>query len=162
MNFDPSKVKIAPLEESNLARVIQIAELLEEAPRWSPTNYATLISKSPSIRRIALVATDANTDEVVGFVVACPIPPDAELESIGVAEGFQRQGIGRRLMDALIRDLRQSRIERLLLEVRASNQSALAFYRSLGFVQTGLRPRYYADPVEDAVQMQLKLDPFPH
>ena len=46
----------------------------------------------------------------------------------------------------------------VLLEVRASNQRALDFYRSLGWEETGRRPRYYADPEEDAVLMGLKLE----
>ena len=157
MKFTPSKLEISPLDESNLASVIQIAEILDGAPRWATDAYSKLVNKNPSVRRIALVASDAGVDEVVGFVIARPIPPEAELESIGVAEGFQRQGIGRRLMGALFRKLSRSGIERLFLEVRASNRRAIEFYRSLGFVQTGLRPRYYADPVEDAVQMQLHL-----
>lgn len=159
MNFDSSKLKIIPLDESNLASIIQIAEVLEEAPHWPLDSYKELISKNPAVRRIALVATYAGIGEVVGFVVACPIPPEAELESIGVAKAFQRRGIGRRLMDSLIRNLTESGVARLFLEVRASNRSALGFYRDLGFVQTGLRPCYYADPVEDAIQMRLPLVP---
>jgi len=156
MNFDPSKLKIAPLEESNLAEVIQIAEILERTPHWSTDSYLQLVSKNPSVGRVALIAT--YTSEVVAYVIACPIPPEAELESIGVVGTFQRQGVGRRLIDALMRQLVPSGVETLLLEVRASNLPALAFYGSIGFVQTGLRLRYYADPVEDAVQMQLRFD----
>jgi ribosomal-protein-alanine N-acetyltransferase len=44
-----------------------------------------------------------------------------------------------------------------MLEVRASNQAALGFYRGQGFRETGRRPRYYADPEEDAVLMLLNL-----
>jgi ribosomal-protein-alanine N-acetyltransferase len=43
------------------------------------------------------------------------------------------------------------------LEVRPSNHAALAFYRAQGFAVTGRRPRYYADPVEDAVLLALNL-----
>jgi ribosomal-protein-alanine N-acetyltransferase len=48
-------------------------------------------------------------------------------------------------------------ITEVLLEVRASNSAALAFYRALGFAIAGRRPLYYADPIEDAVLMELRL-----
>jgi ribosomal-protein-alanine N-acetyltransferase len=45
----------------------------------------------------------------------------------------------------------------LHLEVRASNLAAIRFYQAQNFKQTGARPRYYADPEEDAVLMTLRL-----
>jgi ribosomal protein S18 acetylase RimI-like enzyme len=53
--------------------------------------------------------------------------------------------------------LRTAGVREFILEVRASNQRALGFYRSLGWSETGRRPRYYADPEEDAVLMSLEL-----
>ena len=52
-------------------------------------------------------------------------------------------------------ELNASGVDNVLLEVRVSNQPALAFYEALGFVKTRLRPGYYADPIEDAVLMRL-------
>ena len=45
----------------------------------------------------------------------------------------------------------------VFLEVRAQNSAAQALYRSLGFVQTGLRRNFYATPADDAVLMQKTL-----
>jgi ribosomal-protein-alanine N-acetyltransferase len=70
---------------------------------------------------------------------------------------WQRRGIGRRLVVALVAELERAEVEKLHLEVRASNGIAIAFYHSLGFIETGHRTRYYADPVEDAVLMELRL-----
>jgi len=157
MKFDPSKFEIAPLDASKLESVIQIAESLEETPHWTLDSYAELASKTPSVPRITLVAQDSQDGEVAGFVIARLTPPEAELESIGVAAVLQRRGVGRRLMEALIERLKQPRVERLYLELRVSNAPALVFYRSLGFVETGRRPDYYADPKEDAVLMELRI-----
>lgn len=62
--------------------------------------------------------------------------------TIAVHEGHQRQGIGRALMDELLRWARADpRVEKVELQVRASNERAIALYRSLGFVEEGRKTR---------------------
>jgi|SRR5580658_433262 len=173
-NLDPRGLEIVPLDGSHLASVIRIAEILEETPHWPRDSWVELTGKTPSVRRIALVARGSLPaavggasagsgiapeiePEIAGFVVARTVPPEAELESIGVAMQWQRRGIGRRLVVALVAELEKAEVEKLHLEVRASNGIAIAFYLSLGFIETGHRTRYYADPVEDAVPMELRL-----
>ena len=51
----------------------------------------------------------------------------------------------------------QAGAQDVFLEVRAQNSAAQALYRSLGFVQTGLRRNFYATPADDAVLMQKTL-----
>ncbi|MEI9967207.1 MAG: GNAT family N-acetyltransferase [Terracidiphilus sp.] len=65
--------------------------------------------------------------------------------------------LGRMLLHTLLTELRVAGVIEITLEVRASNHAALAFYSRAGFSQTGTRPAYYADPVEDAVLMRLEL-----
>jgi ribosomal-protein-alanine N-acetyltransferase len=65
--------------------------------------------------------------------------------------------MGGQLLTALIDELRTEQVNELILEVRASNLAALRFYGAFGFKETGRRPRYYADPEEDAVLMGLNL-----
>jgi [ribosomal protein S18]-alanine N-acetyltransferase len=168
VNLDDSHIEIVPLDATHLADVIQIAEIFEETPHWSLDSYVELTGEMPSVPRIALVARAGGqpaqqrpgqlaAPDVAGFVIARALPPEAELESIGVAMQWQRRGIGRRLVVALVAELEKAEVETLHLEVRASNGIAIAFYLSLGFTESGHRPRYYADPVEDAVLMELRL-----
>ena len=157
MRFDLSKLEIAPLAEPDLASIMQMAELLEEAPHWPLDSYAELTAKNPSVPRITLVARDKQAGEAIGFVTARLVPPEAELESVGVRKDFQRCGVGRRLLAALSRELSRQGVETVYLEVRASNLAALGLYRTFGFAQTGSRPSYYTDPVEDAVLMSLQV-----
>jgi [ribosomal protein S18]-alanine N-acetyltransferase len=142
---------------ADLDRVVAIAESLRDAPHWPRPAYVHALDLASTPRRIALVAIDPTPVAVAGFAIASLLPPQSELETIAVAADSQRRGLGRRLFSVLADELRQAGAKELLLEVRASNATALAFYRSLGFVQTGLRPRYYADPVEDAVLMGVQL-----
>jgi ribosomal-protein-alanine N-acetyltransferase len=146
---------------ADLEQVISIAANLSDAPHWPESAYANALSPDARPRRIALVivpaAADLTPSAVLGFTVASLLPPQAELETIAVAAGSQRYGLGRQLFHTLTGELRAAGAHEILLEVRASNRAALAFYRSLGFAETGLRPRYYADPVEDAVLMSLTI-----
>jgi ribosomal-protein-alanine N-acetyltransferase len=143
--------------ETDLKEVMELAGSLKEAPRWPRAAYAAALDRDAVPERIALVAAAAEPGRVMGFAVARLLPPQAELETIGVAAEGQRQATGRRLMDEMVEKLKLAGVREAILEVRASNQKALGFYRSLGWSETGRRPRYYADPEEDAVLMSLEL-----
>jgi ribosomal protein S18 acetylase RimI-like enzyme len=61
---------------------------------------------------------------------------------IAVHEGHQRQGVGRALMNELLRWAKPNpRVEKIELQVRSSNARAIALYRSLGFVEEGRKTR---------------------
>ncbi|APX91820.1 hypothetical protein BWR19_02045 [Halomonas sp. 1513] len=97
-----------------------------------------------------------------GFAVLSRQPFDAELQAITVMPDARRQGLAWRLIRALIGQATEWRSERLLLEVRASNQAALALYRRSGFRDDGLRRGYYpplngSGAREDALLMSFPL-----
>jgi ribosomal-protein-alanine N-acetyltransferase len=142
---------------ADLDRVMEIAESLKEAPQWPRSAYLTALHPEAAPRRIALVVEGPEADMVAGFAVASLLPPEAELEIIAVAPAAHRLGVAVRLFEALIAEFYTVYIKGIMLEVRATNQPALELYRRLGFVETGHRPRYYHDPVEDAILMRLRL-----
>jgi ribosomal-protein-alanine N-acetyltransferase len=141
----------------DLERVAEIAASLRDAPHWPPAAYLAAMNPENQPPRIALVAADPVSDSPIGFLVASLVAPEAELEMIAVAVEFQRLGLGVLLLRSLAEELRKDHVRELLLEVRASNRTALRFYRAQGFEETARRLRYYADPEEDAVLMRLKL-----
>jgi ribosomal-protein-alanine N-acetyltransferase len=57
----------------------------------------------------------------------------------------------------LIAHARAENAAAIFLEVRASNHQARALYRNAGFLETGLRESYYANPPEDAILCSLGL-----
>lgn len=146
---------------ADLEQVMEIAASLPDAPRWPQSAYLKALNPIAPPRRIALVAAIAaavpQPGDIHGFAVASLLPPQAELETIAVAAASQRRGLGQRLFDGIARVLGAAGVGEMLLEVRASNRSAQEFYRSLGFVETGRRLRYYDDPVEDAIVLRLPL-----
>jgi [ribosomal protein S18]-alanine N-acetyltransferase len=138
-----------------------IAGMHPQAPHWPRSAYLNAIIPESTPCRIALVAgasvAGCQPGSIHGFAVASLLPPQAELETIVVAPQSQRRGLGQHLFQALAAELMAAGVTELLLEVRVSNHSALAFYRALGFVEIGHRPAYYTDPIEDAVLMRLPL-----
>jgi len=145
------------MSEADLDRVLEIGESLPEAPHWKASAYVAAMNPLQIPRRIALVAVERESDALAGFLVAGMVAAEAALETIAVAAEAQRRGVGGRLLRALLEELRAEQVTELILEVRASNRAALGFYRAQGFKETGRRPRYYADPEEDAVLMGLNL-----
>jgi ribosomal-protein-alanine N-acetyltransferase len=71
--------------------------------------------------------------------------------NVAVHPDFRRQGIAEELVNTLVDNLKKMGSRCLTLEVRASNDPAIALYQKLGFVQVGRRPNYYRNPKEDAL-----------
>jgi len=150
-------IEIRRMTASDLDHVLAIAKRLPQAPHWPQSAYLIAINPKSTPRRIALVAAGRNPGSILGFAIASLLPPQSELETIAIAPKSQRLGLGQYLSQALAAELKAAGVGQLVLEVRASNQPALAFYHALGFAKTALRPGYYADPKEDAVLMSLPL-----
>jgi ribosomal-protein-alanine N-acetyltransferase len=101
-----------------------------------------------------LVADDEGT--VTGYAVASYAGDIAELQRIGVAESARRHGVASALLAAVVAHAPSTGADRMLLEVRADNHGALAFYADRAFVEIDRRVRYYRDGT-DAVVMRLPL-----
>jgi ribosomal-protein-alanine acetyltransferase len=151
----PAAVILRPMRADDVARALAIASRLAEAPHWPPEVYCKALNPESSPRRLMLVAELGGV--VVGFAVGLVAADEAELESIAVDAQTQRQGVGRFLLERLTVLAQAEGAFRMLLEVRASNASALAFYQAQGWRQCGRRKRYYANPEEDAILMERKL-----
>ena len=83
--------------------------------------------------------------EVVGHAVTSSAGDIAELQRIAVTQPHRRRGVAARLLAGVVDAARRTPADRLLLEVREDNRTALAFYAGQGFVEIDRRPRYYAD-----------------
>lgn len=125
---------------------------VETAPHWSEAVWDETLRGE---RGVFLAELDGG---LVGFVVGHEVAGVVELESVAVSGAARRGGLGRQLVGALVAWARGLRAVAVELEVRASNGGAIGFYEALGFAVQGRRPRYYSDPVEDAVLMRLELE----
>lgn len=82
---------------------------------------------------------------VVGYAAASIVADIAELQRVAVDPGRRRAGIATALLGAVVGEATAAGADRLLLEVRESNDGAIAFYAGRGFVEIDRRRRYYRD-----------------
>jgi ribosomal-protein-alanine N-acetyltransferase len=92
-------------------------------------------------------------EELVAHAVMSIAIGEAHLLNLCVHPDQQGQGIGRRLLNRMLRIARERQADTMFLEVRASNLPARALYESEGFGEIGLRRDYYPSHAgrEDAV-----------
>jgi [ribosomal protein S18]-alanine N-acetyltransferase len=95
---------------------------------------------------------------VVGHATASVVADIAELQRIAVDPAHRRTGVASDLLDAVVALARAGGADRLLLEVRATNAGAIAFYAARDFVEVDRRRRYYRDGTT-AVVMRRGLGP---
>ncbi|WP_052480918.1 ribosomal protein S18-alanine N-acetyltransferase [Gilvimarinus agarilyticus] len=140
-----STLEFRLLDESLLDAICQL-ECEAHAFPWS----RKLFSDCLGVRQPCVVAF--NNEHIVGFAVVNAVAGNAELLNLAVAKKNRRQGIARALLQHVIKAVTPY-ADTLYLEVRESNQSAIALYEATGFVEVGTRPNYYpaAKGREDAI-----------
>jgi len=101
----------------------------------------------------AFIVTAELDGKVAGYCIVYFVLDEGEIARIAVDNCFRRQGVGRKLLEQVERTCKEKGIIRLMLDVRESNESARAFYKSLGFEVDGVRKNFYEMPKENAVLM---------
>ncbi|WGI25899.1 ribosomal protein S18-alanine N-acetyltransferase [Halomonas alkaliantarctica] len=97
-------------------------------------------------------------EQLLGYAILARLPFEAELQAIGVLPERRQNGAGLALMEAVFTTAQGWSSERLLLEVRMGNLSAIRLYQRCGFSEDGRRKGYYpaakgATGREDALLM---------
>lgn len=90
-------------------------------------------------------------DGVIAYCAAWFIFDELHINNLAVLPAWRRRRVARTLLDHVLEAGRAEGATRATLEVRASNAPAIALYETAGFVLRGRRPRYYTNPVEDAL-----------
>lgn len=147
------------VERLSRERSFEIAALEAAGQPHSSWSSAQLDEAFKDERASFWGACDAGN--LLGYALLYRLPFEAELQAISVASRARRRGIARALLERLCDEARGWRSERLLLEVRESNQAARALYAQAGFMIDGRRRGYYrgADGLgEDALLMSKMLE----
>ena len=138
-------IRVSPLRRRDLRAVLRIEQRTSSTP-WSLGLFLAEVRRED---RLYLAARDGH--RLVGYAGMLLIGSDGHVTTISVDPDRQGGAVGTRLLLALVRSAADEGIEAVTLEVRASNEPALALYRRFGFAPAGVRKDYYSDPTEDAL-----------
>jgi ribosomal-protein-alanine N-acetyltransferase len=136
------------MEEKDLDRVMEIEARAFTTP-WSRESFILEITKNQLARY--LVAEMDNI--VVGYGGIWLIIDEGHITNIASDLDYRRMGVGKSLVEGLIHVCSEKEISSMTLEVRKSNIAAQNLYKKYGFIEAGVRPKYYADDNEDAIIM---------
>ena len=92
--------------------------------------------------------------QVLAYAGVWIIPPEGYITNIAVHPARRRQGLGSLILRKLVDECLAEGVTDVTLEVRVSNVPAIALYKSFGFEEAAVRPKYYQDG-EDALIMWL-------
>ncbi|HNV87407.1 MAG TPA: ribosomal protein S18-alanine N-acetyltransferase [Methylotenera sp.] len=149
--------QLRPMQMDDLDAVMQIEPTIYSHP-WTRGNFSDSLNSGYS----AWVLEE--NKEMIGYALMMMVLDEAHLLNLSIAKTHQKQGLGRYLLEHMLKIAKNHKAANMFLEVRPSNISAIALYENMGFCEMAVRRGYYpADPKifksgrEDAVLMGLAL-----
>jgi len=147
---------LAPMTAADLDEVMLLETGVYPFP-WTRGNFIDSLAAG----YVAQLLRDGRDERLLGYFIALAGVDEMHLLNLTVAPAHRRRGFARLMMAALVECSRAERAHRVWLEVRVSNDVALAVYRRFGFREQGIRPGYYPaahGKRESAVVMSLEID----
>lgn len=142
---------IREMTEQDLDQVAALEQACFSLP-WSREAFAQELAAENAVYLVA-----REDGQVVGYGGMRFVLDEFYVDNIAVAAQRRRQGVGRALVAALVERARAGGGAFITLEVRASNQGAMALYAEQGFAVAGRRRGFYTHPKEDALLMTKEL-----
>lgn len=140
-------MNIRKMEERDINNIMPIENCSFSIP-WSKESYLNEIKNNAAIYIVAIFEK-----RIVGYAGVWKIIDEGHITNIAVHPNHRRRGIGKKLIEALIKISEKEGIKSFTLEVRESNTAAFKLYEKMGFKPIGKRKGYYSNNKEDAVIM---------
>jgi [ribosomal protein S18]-alanine N-acetyltransferase len=145
-----------PVPEEVCGRIYEIDRASTTFP-WSFEAIANEFANPCGIRCIAREDGEA----VVGFLLGATVADEFCIHNCAVHPLFQRQGIGKRLIESALEAALKRGALHAYLEVRSKNGRAIGLYEKLGFRTVSVRRKYYGGDGDDAFVMHLQMNAVP-
>lgn len=146
-----AEIIVRELKVEDSAAVAEMEQQIFSDP-WSEKSVMETVQQKQSV---CFAAEKAG--HILGYLLVYHAADEAEIARIAVQKEARRQGAAGKLMQALEHYCEEHKMEKLLLDVRESNEAARSFYTKNGFVEDGIRQGFYTNPSEDAVLMSRQL-----
>lgn len=138
--------KAVLFEKRHVAGAAYLEKLCFSEP-WSEKSLEMLLSNGA-----VGFAVEVN-GEVAAYGGMLTVLDEGQITNVAVDPIQRRKGYGREIVSALLDYAEKNGIISVSLEVRESNEAAIALYESFGFCRRGLRKNFYRDPTESAIVM---------
>ena len=145
-------ISVSRLRASELRSVAELEALCFSEP-WSEESLKLLLGKNGA----GFVARDSDGG-LVGYVGLVNVLDEGQITNVATHPDHRRKGVATALLKALVDFCAEREIRYLSLEVRVSNEGAIALYEGFGFKNMGRRRNFYRSPTEDAFVMTAELD----
>lgn len=152
----PAAVTLRLMTEADLPAVVEVERAAFRNP-WSPELIRRELQHDWSTILLAEEPGPDGRPVLLGLCIFWLVHDEVHILNVATDPAHQRRGVARALMEETLARGRTRRCSLATLEVRRSNEPAIALYRRFGFRPVGVRPNYYADEGEDAVVMVLDL-----
>lgn len=143
MNFSISKIT------KNEVDFIKQLELDLGLGFWSKKDYLNELNRPDSIALIIKV-DQIKCGFIIGRLITADDKNEAEIYNIAIAKNRQNKNLGTLLLNGFIDEGKKYKLEKIFLEVRKSNETAISFYKKNKFREIGKRIGFYTNPNEDA------------
>lgn len=140
---------VRPMTADDLA-VVHALECAAQQNPWSLQHFVEELEKPFSRTELCW-----REGRLAGFICTWLVADELQIQNVATAPEFRRQGIAAGLLKQVLDRAMTADFSAAWLEVRVSNQPAIALYERFGFNVVDRRPRYYADG-EDALVMCLE------
>lgn len=147
MNFD---YIIDEMMKGDLDEVLEIERASFPSP-WSRELFLREFENGFSYNFVAR-ESDGGKRRIIGYIVFWIVADEMHILDLAVQQDFRRQGIGRNLVIHALKIGIENDCRNVFLEVRKGNERAQNLYKALGFIEIGVRKRYYSNG-EDALVM---------
>ncbi len=144
-------MNVRPMKLSDADKLAELEEKYFSIP-WSRES----IVDSFKLDNYRFVVAEESED-IVGYCALYIAGDEADITNVVVDEAFRRKKIASKLLDFLFEEARKAQVKKVHLEVRKSNESAIALYEKVGFEKIGERKNFYDKPREDAILMSIEL-----
>ena len=115
----------------------------------TPWSYQSFVDEMTTNKCARYIVAEED-GKVLGYAGAWLIFDEGHITNIAVDEAFRGRGIGAGVTKALMQYAANLGVQYMTLEVRRSNTVAQNLYKKMGFIELGVRKRYYEDNGEDA------------
>ena len=142
-----SDIIVRKMRPEDLLQVCKIEKDNFSLP-WSEKSFLESMERDDTLFLVAL-----DREEVAGYLGCYCVAGEGEITNVAVKLSHRRQGVGGKLLETLYEEAKALHTQEFFLEVRESNEAAIALYSRQGFVKEGVRKNFYEKPVENAVIM---------